>query len=380
MKFKTFKNIEKKVKKTSFANSYFELDIILYGLSFFGNVASVFLASFFFTKLFSESFTDINNPIVIWGATLFLLIGLELLKRNLFNKFSTEFLRTKTVFKTETAILSFFSIMIISMSFYASLRGAREFTSLNDKISSQATERVSNYKDSVSKIYNDKILVIEKQNIVLFDKTQQYDNRIDKVDVLMSNATKTREKNALRKELQNIRKDKEINTSLIEKNEAKIKELKVELSANVETTKNEVVSNADSEIEKNKSNSITFVIISTIIELLILVGIYFNKTYQFVSYNSMRELIITKEPYKRWLLYNELLDLVYLNKATVSSTILSETEFFEMMQISHINIDKSEYDMFIKLLNQLKVLRRQNIINMNRNKAEAKIREYFKIV
>lgn len=379
MKFKTFKKIEKAVKKPSFANAYYELDIILYVLSFFGNLASVFLASFFFTKLFKESFTDVTNDYVIWGATIFLLCGLELLKRNIFNKFSTEFLRTKTVFSAETAMLSFFSILIISMSFYASLRGAREFTSKNDEITVAANTTVNNYKDSINRIYTDKIKVIEEQNNVLFGKLQQYDDRISKIDVQLTVAEKTREKNALRKEIQNIRKDKEINTSLIDKNEAKITALKQEMVSSVESTKNDVSETAQSEIDKNKSNSITFVIISTIIELLILIGIYFNKTYQFVSYNSMRELIVMKDPYKRWLLYNELLDLVYLNKATKGNTIISDNEFFEMMEVNHIYIPKYDFDMFKKLLANLKILKTNGVILLNRPQAEAKLKEYFKI-
>lgn len=359
MRFTTFKNIEKKVKRQSFYASYFTLDKILYVLSFFGNIASVFLASFFFTKLFSEILTDISSPTLILITTIILLIALELLKRNIFHKFSKEILRYKTIFNGETFTLSVFSILIISMSFYASLRGAREFSSKNDIITQNTSAKVDNYKDSMKIIYDTKISKIEDENI-------RADKRIEIQDALTVSSVSQRDKRRIDREINNIRKDKD-------KNDIKIKELKTEYEDVITKYEKTHIGKASIEISKNQSNSVIFIILSTIIELLILIGIFFNISYNFISYNTMRDIIMSKGSYKTWLLYSELLDYMY------SNNVDSIDKLVELCNFNNINISENQIKDFLKLLENLDIYVHSDF-KVKKKEAETKLNEYFKMV
>lgn len=359
MRFTTFKSIEKKVKRESFYTSYFTLDKILYILSFFGNIASVFLASFFFTKLFSEILTDISSPILILVVTIMLLIALELLKRNIFHKFSKEIIRYKTIFSAETFSLSIFSILIISMSFYASLRGAREFSSKNEIITQTTSVKVDNYKDSMKIIYDSKIAKIEIENT-------RADKRIEIQDALTISAVSQRDKRRIDREINNIRKDKD-------KNDAKIKELKIEYDNIISKYEKTHISKASNEITKNESNSVVFIILSTIIELIILIGIFFNISYNFISYNTMRDIIMSKGSYKTWLLYNELLDYMY------SNNVDSIDKLVVLCNFNNIDISENQIKDFLELLDNLGIYVHSEF-KVKKKEAEVKLNEYFKMI
>lgn len=367
MIFTTFKKLEKKVRKTSFYDSYFLLDKILYVLSFFGNIASVFLASFFFSKLLSETITDLNSPYFIWGSTIFLLVALELLKRNIFDKFSIEFLRYKNIFGSETLLLTLFGVCIISLSFYSSLRGAREFSSKNDIIQSTTIQIVDNYKDSLKNVYDKKIAKYEEDNDIF---QASADKRIANQDVLNATTQTQRDKRMIEREINNIRKDKD-------KKEAKTTDrvniLKNEYEKLSIAYESKHVNKASSEIDKNKDNSTTFIIISTIIELLILIGIFFDNMFNFVSYNSMRDLVISKGSYKNWLLYNELLDYMYINK------VVSIDKLIELCIMNNIYVSENQIKDFFNIIENIGIYEKSKL-KIKKKEAERKLNDYFKMI
>jgi hypothetical protein len=367
MRITTFKNLEKKVRKASFYDSYFTLDKILYILSFFGNIASVFLASFFFSKLLSETITDIKSPYFIWGSTIFLLTALELLKRNIFTKFSKEFLRHRNIFNSESFLLTIFGILIISLSFYSSLRGAREFSSQNEIIQNNTILVVDNYKDSLKNVYDVKILKYETDNQSFQNIS---DRRIENQDVLNISAKTQRDKKRIEREINNIRKDKEKKDLYTND---KITELKNEYNKLSQLYETKHLSKASVDIDKNKNNSVTFVIISTIIEIIILIGVFFDNMFNFVSYNSMRDLVISKDAYKNWLLYNELLDYMYLN------SVVSVDKLLELCVLNNIYISENEIKDFFKVIENVGIYEKSNL-KLKKKEAEIKLNDYFKML
>jgi len=142
MELKDFKKLEKKVKKPDFGEDFKSLNFILKGLSFFGNFASIFLASFFVTQLLSIA---IENPIVYWIISIIALAGLELTKREIFYRFSRDFIRTKKIFTSSVLPMLFFTGTLISLSFYSSLSGAKKFSSKSDQIEVVAETQIDNF-------------------------------------------------------------------------------------------------------------------------------------------------------------------------------------------------------------------------------------------
>ena len=91
MKIEKFKELEKKINGQNFNQSYKTINIVLTVLSYFGHIASIFLAYFMLSKVIEGAMT--GNIVVAGIASVILLGGLELLKRDMFDKFSISFLK-----------------------------------------------------------------------------------------------------------------------------------------------------------------------------------------------------------------------------------------------------------------------------------------------
>jgi hypothetical protein len=85
MKITEFKKLEESVKEQDFNKSFKNINKVMFFLSIFGHFASIFLAYFLISKILTGAITD--NPILVGIASIILLGGLELLKREIFDKF-----------------------------------------------------------------------------------------------------------------------------------------------------------------------------------------------------------------------------------------------------------------------------------------------------
>ena len=158
MKISEFKKLEKKINEQNFNQGYKTINAVMTVLSYFGHVASIFLAYFMLSKILSGAMTD--NKVAVFIATVVILGGLELLKRDIFDKFSIQYLKLKT-FGKDVMPLFLLSITIIGLSFYASINGAHEYASKSDAIETEAKAGIDKYADSITAVYAKDIAAIE---------------------------------------------------------------------------------------------------------------------------------------------------------------------------------------------------------------------------
>lgn len=357
MKAKEYKKLKKEIDNQSFSESYKSLNTVLKYLSILGNFGSIFLASFFISELFKKSVTVLESDIAVWIITLTLLGALELIKRFVFDKFSLNFIKVKNIFTKNVFPLAIFSISIIGMSFYSSLNGAKEFTSKSDIIEQETDLNIKEYKDSIYNNYQ--VRVDELEEDIRFYKT--------------SIREKDAEQAVINKSLQErgylYRSERERNNQLInEKNdleekilryEDRLKEVISDRNLEITTYEETMLSKSDSKKEENKSNSIVFIFISTTIEFLILIGIYFNKFYLFKSYRDMRKKINEDPNYQLWYLYSEVLEVLYMNEDEYNQGSMiklpSSRELWDICRMQDLPLTRSEFDNSLKLFNSLKI-------------------------
>ena len=386
MDINKFKKLENKVKKKAFSDEYKSVNNLLFGLSIFGNIASIFLASLFLHTVLKESMFEVKSDIVIWIVTIILLISLELFKRDIFNKFSKEFLRYKTILVKEVSVLFGFSILVITLSFYATISGANQFSSKNESIVTSGNDVIKKEVDSISNIYSIKIKEVESQNAILFDNLKKYDERIENIDANMlslgSSSRELREKRGMREEINSIRKDKELNKTYIDENDKKILAIKAELNNEIAKINDKHGNKINEEVEKNNSSSFKFVIISTLIELLILLGVYFNRYFDLRTYLDMKHLLISKDNYKKMVIYHNILDTIFKGDMSVGKLIPNIDSIYEIVKNKDIYISKNEFDESINLFKYLNIIdtKDDNLI-MNKELSESKniIKEYLDI-
>jgi hypothetical protein len=83
MKINEFKKLEKKINNQNFNQGYKTINMVMTVLSYFGHVASIFLAYFMLSKILEGAMTD--NYVAVFIATIVLLGGLDLLNRDIFD-------------------------------------------------------------------------------------------------------------------------------------------------------------------------------------------------------------------------------------------------------------------------------------------------------
>jgi len=362
MKIDEYKKLEKKINGQNFNQSYKTINIVLTILSYFGHVASIFLAYFMLSKIISGAMTD--NDIAVGIASVIILGGLELLKRDIFDKFSIGFLKLKGLTK-EVLPLFFLSLTIISISFYASISGAAEFSSKSAKIETEGKETIKVYNDSISNIYNVDIKALETD-------VKTKDEILTNLQTLALTQRLSKDQRTTITDLSSQKKE------LLQQVNDKKNELKTKLEEHAST----VTTEAAGKKEDNSKNSIMFVIISTLIELIILAGVYFNEYYKFRSYREFRDKLEKDPGYQKWLLYDQMLNVIYTDDTKMNQKLPSNKAIIDMCKANDVIILSRDLSDFLKVITGIGIIKvsgSAKYINKTKDMANEYLRKQFNI-
>jgi len=362
MKIEKFKELEKKINGQNFNQSYKTINIVLTVLSYFGHIASIFLAYFMLSKVIEGAMT--GNIVIAGIASVILLGGLELLKRDMFDKFTISFLKLKGITK-EVLPLFFISLAIISISFYSSIKGAGEFSSKSAEIEVKGKETIKIYNDSLTKLYNGQITGLE-------DSFKSKDELLNNLQTLAATQRLSKDQRTTIADLSTQKKDIQ----------QQVSDKKTELANKIKEHETGVTTEATDKKEDNSKNSLMFVIISTLIELTILAGIFFNEYYKFRSYNEFRNKIEKDPNYQKWLLYEEMLQIIYTEDTKINQKLPSNKAIIDMCKASDIIVLPKDVINFVKVIaniNIVKVAGSVKYFGKQRDMAFETLRKHFNI-
>jgi len=348
MKIQEYKKLEESINEQDFNKSYKNIDRVMFVLSIFGHLASIFLAYFMLSKILSAAMTD--NPIAVFIASIIILSGIELLKRDIFTKFSFQYLKVKN-FGKDVMPLFLLSTLIIGISFYSSISGAQEFSSKSVQLEENKKEIIQQYKDSVTNVYNLKITDINNEVKINKDKIDKKDKEQTELESVQPLSAQQR--NRVRDLKEEKRLLREENTKL----ETNITSINTELSENIKAKEEEITKETDSKKDDNSKNSFLFVMISTIIELTILAGVYFNKYYRFRSYTEFRSKIDRDPNYQKWIMYESILDVMYSKDSKLNDKLPSNKNIVEMCKLNDIIVLPRDMNDFMKLMINLNIIK-----------------------
>ena len=376
MKINEFKKLEKKINDQNFNQGYKTINMVLTALSYFGHVASIFLAYFMLSKILEGAMTD--NKVAVFIASVVILGGLELLKRDIFDKFSIQYLKIKT-FGKDVMPLFLLSITIIGLSFYASINGAAEYSSKSDKIETDAKEGVDKYADSITKVYTLDISEIESE---IKKEKESFNSKDLLLSTLQSKAAEgklSKDQRVTISDLGTQKKDLDVKLGVLD---LKIKGKTQERDSLIETHKKEVAVESKGKKESNNKNSFAFVIISTLIEIVILAGVYFGEYYKFRSYREFRDKIEKDPNYQKWLLYNEILEVAYTEDTKMNQKLPSNKSIIEMCKVNEIIVMPKDMTNFLKTMASLGIIKvsgSTRYVNKQRDLAFEILRKHFNI-
>lgn len=349
MKLSEFKKLEESIKEQDFSKSFKNINKVMFFLSIFGHISSIFLAYFLLSKILSGAISD--NPILVSISSIILLSGLELLKREIFDKFSLQQIKYKSVFKSDVLPLMIVSFIIVSISFYSSIKGAQEFSTKSKEIDTNVESNV--------KVYEDSLRLLEKNEVVtLKTKLESLEKKIDDKDqeqTELQNQTELNRQSKTRiKDLKNQIKDLNLEKTT----------LKAEIDTIQKRTERKIVGYKKQEeskgIEKkteNKDNSFFFVMISTLIELVILLGVYFNEYYKFRSYSDFKDKIEKDDNYQKWYNYNQILNVIFNKDSKINDKLPSMKTIQELCKVNGIVFLNKDLVSAFKMFTSLGVIR-----------------------
>jgi hypothetical protein len=300
MKYESYKLLEDKFDNKDFHKSYKPINVTLYVFSLFGNLASVFFAYFFLYNILSEAVGGLAAATVLSAAAIFFLASFELLKRYVFHRFSLEWVSSKfKVTLRETAMLGIFSVLLISTSFYMSLNGADKFADKTDNIEANVDSLYKQYEDSLVRKYSVWTEELKVENQKLSDANVTYNQEAENTKFT-----------SIKKQKFDLIKS---NNQTIKDNKLKLDNYEKELAQKLKDKKTELETDSNNDKQQNSSSGFKFVLLSTFIELMILIGILFNNYYSHRAYKEYTERVSSDENFIKWQKYDAFLDIIYKN-------------------------------------------------------------------
>jgi hypothetical protein len=347
MKINEFRKLEKSIKNIDFNHSYKNINTIMTILSYFGNIASIFLAYFFLSKVIAGA---VENQIAVFLSSVIILSGVELLKRDIFDKFSVQYLKENALTKAVLP-LAFTSLLLIFASFYSSLNGAHDFANKSDKIEMEKDTTLQTYSDSLSKMYDVKITNKEAEINGIKSQIETKDKEQTDIE---SQQPLTRQQ---RQRVSDLKNEKTTLRDDIQKIDIDIASLKSEKDSLVKKKESELSETTDKKKEDNSENSLLFVIISTIIELAILAGVFFNEYYKFRSYREFRNKIEKDPNYQKWILYDQILSVIIKDDTKVNQKLPNNKAIIEICKVNDIIILPKDVTDFLKVMSGLGIIK-----------------------
>lgn len=353
MKIDEFKKLEEKINGYNFNQNYKNVNSIMMLLSYFGNFTSIFLAYFFMSKVIEGAVGE-GSTIFVFIASIIILAGIELLKRDIFNKFSILSLKDKKVTSLAMPLL-ITSLLLISASFYSSLSGAKEFSSKSDQIEMLKNDQIKEYSDSIHNLDEVRLENIENE---IFSYKEDWKVKDNEQAVINSSLQDKGYLNRSEKDRnKQLTDEKNQLYNRIEKLEERLNNLKSERDKIIDNYKKEVSEITDGKKKDNSKNSIIFVILSTIIEIVILAGVFFNQYYEFRSYKEHRQKIEKDPNYQKWLLYDSLLDVIFTEDTKINQKLPSIKSIIDSCKVNDIIVLQKDITNFLKVLNSLGIIK-----------------------
>jgi len=354
MKIDEFEKLENKINKQNFHQSYKTLNWVMVALSYFGHVASIFLSFFMLSNIL---FGVMENKPVVYISTVIVLSAIELLKRDVFQKYSILYLKLRA-FKKDVLPLFFLSITIIGISFYSSIKGASEYSSKGDKIEQDFQKINKRYEDSITKVYQTKIEKIEKSGgIKEIALNKLYDQQNELNNLALTGNLTPGQKKLLKSLPAQIKSLETENKPFIESKKSDIKALEAERDDKIKKHHSDTEKESKKKKSDNSNNSLAFIIFSTIIEISILAGVYFNNYYDVRSYREKKDEIEKDPNFQKWRIYKQILDIIYTEDTKVNQKLPSNKGIMELCKLSDVIMLPKDITNFLKTMGSLGIIK-----------------------
>lgn len=356
MNINRYKKLKEAIEVNTFEKSYTFIDKVLYGFAILAHLASIVFGYIFVADLLNSSTDEFWGKIVIIPViTVISLASFELLKRFLFRQTTMNYFikggTTKEVIGT--ALLS---LLLIVLTFYLSLNGAENMGDRSNVIESNTEVKINSKTDSITKIYDGKIAKLENSKNIYLG--------------MITTGTRSRE---LRTQY----------NGMIETADKDIKALEAEKENRVKQYQN--IENQKASVKKKEvvKNIFSFIIISSFIEIIILIGVWFDAYYDYRSFNEFSERVQNQNNYKKFLTHERLLGMVFsYGKVKIADTLDSSKTIKKLATIKGFNVTEKQISDFFTLTKYLGITTTEanrRVVQKGYDEAKKLMIEYYNV-
>ena len=132
---------------------------------------------------------------------------------------------------------------------------------------------------------------------------------------------------------------------------------KIENEKSIKEKESELNSKTDDKKKDNSKNTVMFVIISTLIELTILAGVYFNEYYKFRSYTEFRDKLEKDPNYQKFLLCERILDIIYTEDTRMNQKLPSNKAIIDTCKVNDMIVLNKDMADFLKIVSGLGIIK-----------------------
>ena len=324
MDLNKYSELREKIKSQDFETKNKDIDTTLNVFSYIGNIGSIFFAFFLLFPALHKAISAnlLGGEISSYLAgfiTILVLSGFELLKRKVLGNLSFDIIKNRL--KLQRSLISWFvfSIAIITASFYFSLKGAINFASTSKEENYVVEITYQNEIDSINSVYNKRKQVLIDDNISYRESNKIYRDKIANTPINYR---------TVRNDYQNLI---DSNNKIINENDKRISDLDNELSNIVATIKNEQNEKEYENENNDLDNILLFLVLSTSIEFIIILGIYFDKYYDYNVYLMRSNDLELK--YKKRDRYIKLVKFIYKEGSVgIDQAIIGKSKLIELVK------------------------------------------------
>lgn len=356
MNIEKFKKLRETIEVNTFELSYKWIDKISSVFAILAQITSVGFGYIFLSDLIFDSTDNFWGKVII--VPLIALISLstfELLKRFLFRQTTLNYFITRSISKEVlgTAILS---AALIILTFYLTLSGAKNMGDRSKHIESVTETKINNKTDSITKIFDGKIALLQK------DK--------DTYLQMITSGTKSRE---LRTQY----------NTLLESTNNDIKKLEADKEDKIKEYQTFETGKASVKQKEVSKNIVSFLILSTCIELFILLGVWFHTYFDFRTFKEFSDRVSSQANFKKFLTNEKLLEMIFnKGKVKIGDTLDSSSHIKRLSLIKGINVTDKQIADFFVLTKHLKItdtVSKKRIVEKSYEEAKLIISDYYNV-
>jgi len=350
---------------TDFYSAYSGIDLILHWSSYLGHVLSAFFSYYYLHQIVADVAAGHGvNSLIIDIPVILLLVGLEFAKRFVLDRFSSEHVSANFKIKSGLISLVISALFLAGISSYMSIDGAGRLAQTGDKLEVKSTRDIKVLTDSIVQVRNKDLIKLEEEA-----------KRLDQL--ALSKADQVAEiKNKTARDLA-AEQARESSTRAREAR-SRVDSFNVKTEREISQLKTIVNTSKEKEILKSDGNSFKFYIISGIIELVIIIGVWFRRFYNWKSKEDYKKLVCSSENYKRWNLAQWVLDVFHTSKGDLPSS----KKIKELATATGKYLTQSEIDQSIKVLTHLECVKTQGNrrkIMLDKETADSALSNYYNI-